>query len=89
MHEVSLLGPPVAFSPPNGGLFFTWSADEDAMPGEEQPMQERLSHPEGESTPEELDDDQVVEFAEQIKAFCSDDERLHQPGLFQGDVRTL
>lgn len=88
MHEVSLLGPPVAFSPPIGGLFFTWAADEDAMPGEKQSMKERLSHPEDESTPEELDDDQVVEFAEQIEALYSDDERLHQPGPFQGDVRT-
>ena len=40
-------------------------------------MKERQSHPEDESTPEELDDDQVVEFAEQIEAFYSDDERLH------------
>jgi len=47
------------------------------MPGEEQSMKERLNHPEDESTPEELDDDQVVKFAEQIEAFYSDDERLH------------
>jgi hypothetical protein len=80
-HEVSLRGPPVAFSPPIGGLFLTWAADEDAMPGQEQPMKERHSSPEDESTPEELDDDQVVEFAEQIEAFYSDDEQLHGLGL--------